>query len=63
MILHELVKLTDSMNKLREDMHQLALNKGLTHPEVIMISQGLDELINRYQKIIFNFPIVPKALG
>ncbi|MEW9669895.1 aspartyl-phosphate phosphatase Spo0E family protein [Ammoniphilus sp. 3BR4] len=60
MILHELVKLTDSMNKLREDMHQLALNEGLTHPEVIMMSQGLDELINRYQKIIFNFPIVPK---
>lgn len=34
------------MEYLRQSMHATALEKGLSHPEVLMISQMLDEVIN-----------------
>lgn len=52
MLLNEVVSLSSKIEKEREIMYELAFNKGFTHPEVLRISQDIDELINRYQKII-----------
>jgi len=32
-------------------MHATALKKGISHPEVLMISQSLDEVINELHKV------------
>lgn len=36
---------------LRQKMHEIALEKGLSHPDVLMSSQRLDELINEFYKV------------
>jgi len=36
---------------LRQKMHVTALKKGISHPEVLMVSQRLDETINELYKI------------
>lgn len=33
---------------LRQKMHVTALEKGISHPEVLKISQQLDEVINKF---------------
>lgn len=33
---------------LRQKMNIIALEKGISHPEVLMISQQLDEVINEF---------------
>lgn len=33
---------------LRKKMHAMALQKGMSHPDVLKISQRLDELINQF---------------
>ncbi|MBP2628147.1 MAG: Sporulation stage 0, Spo0E-like regulatory phosphatase [Firmicutes bacterium] len=37
---------------LRQEMHITALEKGISHPDVLMISQRLDELINEFSKLL-----------
>ena len=41
-------KLKELIEQLREKMNQLAKEKGINHPEVLTISQQLDELLNQY---------------
>lgn len=36
---------------LRHIMHELGLEKGINHPDVLNISQQLDVLINEYYRI------------
>lgn len=36
---------------LRERMHVTALEKGISHPEVLMISCQLDEVLNAFYKL------------
>jgi hypothetical protein len=38
-------------------MHVMALNKGISHPDVLMISQRLDEAINE----LYNIDLIQKA--
>jgi len=36
---------------LRQKMHATALTKGISHPDVLMISQKLDEVMNELYKV------------
>jgi len=36
---------------LRQRMHVMALEKGISHPEVLMISQQLDAAMNELYKV------------
>ena len=40
--------LREKIECLRQKMHATALTKGISHPEVLMISQQLDEVINEF---------------
>lgn len=42
---------------LRQRMHEIALEKGISHPEVLMVSQRLDEAINEF----YNDALIQKA--
>lgn len=42
---------------LRQRMHVTALEKGISHPEVLKISQQLDEAINEF----YNDGVMQKA--
>jgi hypothetical protein len=35
-------------------MHETAINKGISHPEVLMVSQELDKVINEFYKMFLN---------
>jgi len=39
---------------LRKIMHQIALEKGISHPDVLWISQRLDEVMNELYKVDLN---------
>ena len=36
---------------LRQYMHLMALEKGISHPDVLIVSQRLDEMINEFYKV------------
>jgi hypothetical protein len=36
---------------LRQKMHETALKKGISHPDVLMVSQKLDEVINEFYHV------------
>lgn len=38
------------VERLRELMHETAIQKGISHPEVLLISQKLDKWLNAYDK-------------
>lgn len=38
---------------LRQKMHEVALEKGIAHPDVLHISQKLDDIINEFYKMSF----------
>jgi hypothetical protein len=40
--------LQERIECLRQKMHATARTKGISHPEVLMISQQLDEVINEF---------------
>lgn len=42
---------------LRQEMHVKALEKGIAHPDVLMVSQMLDEVINE----LYNGDLIQKA--
>jgi len=42
------------IEEIRKELNQLANRKALTHPEVIKLSQKLDQLLNEYQNLQFN---------
>ncbi|MFE4075283.1 Spo0E family sporulation regulatory protein-aspartic acid phosphatase [Peribacillus sp. YIM B13477] len=52
MILKTVLELSNLIDGHRQDMYVLTKNKGTAHPEVIKISQQLDEDILRLQSII-----------
>ena len=39
--------LWNQLESLRKDMHVTVLEKGISHPEVLVVSQRLDEVINK----------------
>ncbi|WP_240675755.1 aspartyl-phosphate phosphatase Spo0E family protein [Ammoniphilus sp. CFH 90114] len=44
--------LVEKIEKLREDMHNLAGRKGISSPEVLTISQQIDVELNHYYRLI-----------
>jgi hypothetical protein len=52
MILKHILDLNQCISKHRHDLYVLARNKGISDPDVIKISQKLDEDIIKLQKII-----------
>ena len=38
------------IERLRQRMHVAALEKGISHPDVLMVSQRLDKVINEFYK-------------
>lgn len=44
------MELSQEIEQLREKLVELAILKGINDPEVIKLSQELDELIVEYQK-------------
>lgn len=43
--------LLKAIEELREEMHQVAMDKGFADPKVLTISQNLDEKLNQYNRI------------
>lgn len=37
---------------LRQEMHRMALEKGISHSDVLLVSQRLDEAINELYKVV-----------
>lgn len=50
--------LMEEIERIRAEMHELALLRGLSDPLVLQKSQQLDELINQYFKLIRKKTIV-----
>lgn len=53
MILKKALELRRSIERYRRNMNELATNKGISHPDVIRMSQNLDEEIIILQKILY----------
>lgn len=49
--------LWSKIEQLRQEMHVMALEKGRSHPDVLMVSQRLDKAINELYKVV----LIPKA--
>jgi hypothetical protein len=45
------VKNIDKIEKLRQIMHMTALQKGISHSDVLLISQQIDEVINEFYNV------------
>lgn len=43
--------LVSEIEKKRREMEDLALEKGLGSPEVLKVSEELDQLLNQFQKV------------
>lgn len=43
-------KLEEKIEEIRREMEQVAMNQGITHPEVYQLSLQLDQLHNQWQK-------------
>ncbi|MGM0878636.1 MAG: aspartyl-phosphate phosphatase Spo0E family protein [Bacillota bacterium] len=63
MILKSILDLSQCINKYRQDMYELARNKGLSDPDVIKVSQKLDEEIIKLQKIICEIRSLPIGIN
>lgn len=44
-------KLWRKIEILRQKMHEIALEKGLSHPDVVIASQNLDEAISEFYHV------------
>ena len=44
-------RLLDKIEYLRQEMHITALEKGISHLDVLMISQRVDEMVNEFQNM------------
>lgn len=40
------------LERLRERMHATAIEKGISHPDVLSVSQLLDSVINEYYSLV-----------
>jgi uncharacterized protein Yka (UPF0111/DUF47 family) len=54
MFLSKVVKVCSKIDDYRRDMQELAMYKGLDHPDVLKLSMKLDKLINIYQEIVMD---------
>jgi Spo0E like sporulation regulatory protein len=63
MILKNILDLDQCISKHRQDMYELARNKGISDPDVIKISQKLDEDIIKLQKIICRIRFLPNGIN
>jgi hypothetical protein len=45
------MKNIDKIEKLRQIMHMTALQKGISHSDVLLISQQIDEVINEFYNV------------
>lgn len=61
MLLKNALDLRKDISEHRQDLSNLAKSKGLSHPEVIKISQQLDEEIILLQKMIREISSVQKG--
>ena len=43
-------KICCKIERLRNEMHRVALEKGISHPDVLVISQMLDQVMNELDK-------------
>lgn len=50
-IMEDANQLLDKIEKIRDEMMQLALQKGFQDKEVIVLSQQLDKLLNKYNRL------------
>lgn len=48
----ELIELREMIEKMRDKLHEIAVGKSLTDPEVIRASQMLDVLLTEYQRML-----------
>ncbi len=48
----KIVSLLDAIEDLRQYLNNYACRKSLTDPEVVSVSQRLDQLINYYQTLV-----------
>ena len=42
------------IEKLRLKMHITTIEKGISHPDVLIVSQRLDEVINEFHRLALN---------
>ena len=47
-------KLLYNIEYLRQEMYVMALENGISHPDVLMVSQKLDEVINKFFELELN---------
>lgn len=52
-----IINLECKIERLRQKLHITTLQKPLTHPDVLRVSQRLDEVINKHCKL----PIIHKT--
>jgi hypothetical protein len=50
--MNEVMKIEQEIEILREKLVDLGMEKGLQNQQVIIISQKLDELINKYYRLV-----------
>lgn len=55
----QLARLLEVIEGLRCHLNQVAVNKNLTDPEVVGISQRLDQLLNEYNAYMLNLTAIP----
>ena len=48
------MKNIDKIEKLRQIMHITAVEKGISHPDVLLISQRIDEAVNEFYNVSLN---------
>lgn len=51
----------NEVERLRDLMHRTALSKGISHPDVLIISQNLDKKLNEYNRLKFSLENQPCA--
>ena len=44
--------LCSKIEELRQQMHVMALERGISHPDVLVVSQKLDEAINELYQLV-----------
>jgi Spo0E like sporulation regulatory protein len=54
MILKNALELSKSIDHYRQDLYELARDKGFSDPGVVKISQELDEKIFKLQEIVYS---------
>jgi hypothetical protein len=54
MLLSKLLYMKETIGKYRENMHEVAKNKGVSHPEVVEMNRSLDNRISKLQQLLLS---------